>query len=168
MGVDLGRIASSALEAALEDGQPKKKKHGGAVKAVVAGAALAVGAKAAASAATSKKSKLGTKLASKLVPTPNLDGLRDIPDRVRDWLDDDDGDAQDELDPQDLLDDDEQPVDDEDADEPVGEEDDDFDDEDDEEGEEDSPELLIDALGDEQDIDPAELPPKPPRSSSRR
>src|SRR5690348_12872651 len=94
-GIDLSRVASSALEAALDDGSPKKKKHGGAVKAVVAGAALAVGAKAAASAATSKKSKVGMKLASKLVPTPSFDGLRDIPDRVREkladsgWLDDD-------------------------------------------------------------------------------
>src|SRR3954453_19237501 len=76
MGFDLSKDAASALEAALEDGQQKKPKRGSAVKAVAAGAALAVAAKAA----TSSKSKLLTKL----VPTPSLDGLRDIPDRVRD------------------------------------------------------------------------------------
>src|SRR5689334_11444077 len=78
MGFDLSKVAASALEAALEDGQQKKPKRGSAVKAVAAGAALAVAAKAA----TSSKSKL----LSKLVPTPSLDGLRDIPDRVRERL----------------------------------------------------------------------------------
>src|SRR4051794_38493988 len=86
MGVDLSKIAASAIEAALNDGESPKRKHGSTVKAVAAGAALAVAAKAA----TSKR----TKLLSKLVPTPSLDGLRDIPGRVRDrladsgWLDD--------------------------------------------------------------------------------
>src|SRR5436190_19840161 len=86
MAVDLGKIAASALEAALDDGETPKRKRGSTAKAIVAGAALAVAAKAA----TSKR----TKLMSKLVPTPNLDGLRDIPGRVRDrladsgWLED--------------------------------------------------------------------------------
>src|SRR3954449_10912770 len=75
MGLDLSKVAASALEAALEDGQ-KKPKRGSAVKAVAAGAALAVAAKAA----TSRKSKVLTKL----VPTPSLDGLRDVPARLRD------------------------------------------------------------------------------------
>src|SRR6476661_4885849 len=87
MAVDLSKIAASAIEAALDDGQSKpKRRHTGAVTAVAAGAALAVAAKAV----TSKHPLL-----TKLVPTPSLDGLRDIPDRVRDrladsgWLDDD-------------------------------------------------------------------------------
>src|SRR3954454_12972494 len=77
MGLDLSKVAASALEAALEDGQ-KKPKRGSAVKAVAAGAALAVAAKAA----TSRKSKVVTKL----VPTPSRAGLRDVPDRLRDRL----------------------------------------------------------------------------------
>jgi hypothetical protein len=163
MGVDLSKVAASAIEAALDDGE-KKPKHGSAVKAVAAGAALAVVAKAA----TSKKSKLLTKL----VPTPSLDGLRDIPDRVRDrladagWLGDEDDVVDDEPSAEELLDE---------EDEPVDEEDEDFDDEDDvdedafdeDEDEEPAPELALDS-DDDQDIDPAERPPKPPKATSRR
>src|SRR6476620_133553 len=107
MGLDLSKVAASALEAALEDGQ-KKPKRGSAVKAVAAGAALAVAAKAA----TSSKSKMLTKL----VPTPSLDGLRDIPDRLRDrgWLAGEDDVTEDESPADELLD----------EDEPVGEEED--------------------------------------------
>ena len=65
MGLDLSKVAASALEAALDDGEKKTSKRGSAVKAVAAGAALAVAAKAA----TSSKSKMLTKL----VPTPSLD-----------------------------------------------------------------------------------------------
>src|SRR6476646_1490577 len=128
MAVDLSKIAASAIEAALDDGQskPKHKKRAGAVTAVAAGAALAVAAKAA----TSKHPLL-----TKLVPTPSLDGLRDIPDRVRDrladsgWLDDEDVAPEDEG-PVDEVQQ-EEPVDEEDE-EPVDEEDEDFDDEDEE------------------------------------
>src|SRR6476661_7235397 len=127
MAVDLSKIAASAIEAALDDGQSKpKRRHTGAVTAVAAGAALAVAAKAA----TSKRPLL-----TKLVPTPSLDGLRDIPDRVRDrladsgWLDDEDVAPEDEG-PVDEVQQ-EEPVDEEDE-EPVDEEDEDFDDEDEE------------------------------------
>src|SRR5436190_11789840 len=135
MAVDLGKIAASALEAALDDGETPKRKRGSTAKAVVAGAALAVAAKAA----TSKR----TKLMSKLVPTPNLDGLRDIPGRVRDrladsgWLDDEADIAPEDDGPLDALAEDE-PLEDEEEDEdfdeedegddePVDEEDEDFD-----------------------------------------
>src|SRR4051794_30108965 len=107
MAVDLGKIAASAIEAALDDGETTKRKRGSTVKAVAAGAALAVAAKAA----TSKR----TKLMSKLVPTPSLDGLRDIPGRVRDrladsgWLDDE----------EDVEPEDGEPVDEVAADEPL-------------------------------------------------
>jgi hypothetical protein len=134
MGVDLGKIATSAIEAALEDGENTKSKHkrGSTVKAVAAGAALAVAAKAA----TSKR----TKLMSKLVPTPSLDGLRDIPDRVRDrladagWLnDEEDVEADEPVDKVDELVDEGEEDDIEEDEEPVAEgEEDDVDEEDEE------------------------------------
>src|SRR4029079_6348568 len=111
MGLDLSKVAASALEAALDDGEKKKPKRGSAVKAVAAGAALAVAAKAA----TSSKSKMPTKLG----PTPGRDVLRHIPDRVRDrladsgWLGGEEDVAEDESPADELLD----------EDEPVGEED---------------------------------------------
>ena len=196
MGVDLGKIATSAIEAALDDGANTKPKHkrGSTVKAVAAGAALAVAAKAA----TSKR----TKLMSKLVPTPSLDGLRDIPGRVRDrladsgWLDNEedvepedagplDEVAEEEpLDDEEPVDEDDEDFDEEEEDEPVDEEGDDFDaeeddedldedeDEDDEDFDEDEdedspPELAIDS-DDDEDIDPVTRPPKPPKATSRR
>src|SRR6476469_739904 len=130
MAVDLSKIAASAIEAALDDGQskPMHKKRAGAVTAVAAGAALAVAAKAA----TSKHPLL-----TKLVPTPSLDGLRDIPDRVRDRFadngsldDDEDGGTEDEG-PVDEVEQ-EEPVEeeedfDEDEEEPVDEEEEGFD-----------------------------------------
>jgi hypothetical protein len=134
MGVDLGKIATSAIEAALEDGENTKSKHkrGSTVKAVAAGAALAIAAKAA----TSKR----TKLMSKLVPTPSLDGLRDIPDRVRDrladagWLnDEEDVEADEPVDKVDELVDEGEEDDIEEDEEPVAEgEEDDVDEEDEE------------------------------------
>jgi hypothetical protein len=192
MGVDLSRIASSALEAALDDGrQPQRKKHGSALKAVAAGAALAVAAKAAASKVP------------RLAPIPSLDGLRDIPDRVRDrladagWLDDETDVAgepldvldEDEGEPLDVLDEDEDLDEEEDEDEPEADADEDFDDPDaeddadedesfdddedvdededyEEDDEEEPPELLLDSQEDDEDLDPAMHPPKPPRSKS--
>src|SRR3954454_19197860 len=70
--MDLSRIASKAIEAAIDDGESRRK--GSTIKAVAAGAALAVAARAAVSKAPG------------LVHLPGLDGLRDIPDRVRDRL----------------------------------------------------------------------------------
>ena len=179
MAVDLSKIAASAIEAALDDGEPKKRKHGSTVKAVAAGAALAVAAKAA----TSKR----TKLMNKLVPTPSLDGLRDIPDRVRDrladagWLNDEEDVEDDE--PVDEADEDEEPVDEEpvaeDDEEPVDEaeedwdddeDDEDFDedelDDDEEDDEEPPPELEIESE-DHEDLHPEDRPPEPPRSKER-
>src|SRR5881392_2758853 len=114
MGVDVSKIASSALEAALDDGQPRRKR-GSTVKAVAAGAALAVAARAAASKAP-RVNPL------RLMPLPSLDGLRDIPDRVRDrladagWLDDEVDVEEAELD--------EEPLDEEEEDEPEAEDED--------------------------------------------
>ena len=177
MGMDLGRIASSALEAALDDGEPQRKR-GGALKAVAAGAALAVAAKAA----TSNR----TKLMSKLVPATSLDGLRD---RFHDLVDDgdepDEGLVDDELvdeedeepvaeEDEDFDEEDEEDLDDEDEDfdeQPVDEEDEDFDDEDDDDeefeddDEESPPELEIESEDDE-DLHPEDRPPQPPRSKA--
>jgi hypothetical protein len=172
MGVDLSKIAASAIEAALDDGEDTRpeRKRGSTVKAVAAGAALAVAAKAA----TSKR----TKLMSKLVPTPSLDGLRDIPGRVRDrladsgWLGDEadvepegvaplDEVAEEPLEDEEPIDEDEDEEDfDEEQgdDEPVDEEEEDFDeeegddepvDEEDEDFDEDEEEELDDEKEDE-------------------
>ena len=119
MAIDLGRIANKALEAAIEDDQPRK--HGSTVRALAAGAVVAIAARAAASKAPG------------LVHLPGLGGLRDIPDRVRDrladvgWLDDE-SDVDDE--PLDEYSD-EEPVDEADEDEDEGE---DEDEEDEDEG----------------------------------
>jgi hypothetical protein len=137
MGVDLSRVASKALEAALEDvDHEPKRKGGGALKAVAAGAALAVAAKAA-----SSKTPW---IVKKLVPTPNLDGLRDIPDRVRDrladagWL----GDEQD-IDADDLV-----------PDSPLAEQDEDVEDEEDAEPEDEGDEDFDEDEGeDDEDVD---------------
>jgi hypothetical protein len=134
MGVDLSRVVSKALEAALEDvDHEPQRKGGGALKAVAAGAALAVAAKAA-----SSKTPW---IVKKLVPTPNLDGLRDIPDRVRDrladagWLgDEQDIDADDLVPDSPLAEQDEDVEDEEDA-EPEDEGDEDFDEDEDEDDE---------------------------------
>jgi hypothetical protein len=207
MGIDLSRIASSALEAALDDGEQDSNKHkggSGALKAVAAGAALAVAAKA-----VSSKTPWVVK---KLIPTPNLDGLRDIPDRVRDrladagWLDDEQDIEADDLVPDEPLAEGDEDVEDEEAEEPEAEGDEDFDedegdddedldeepeaesdedfdeDEDEDEGEGDDEDedefdeedadqsdtpaldLLLDS--DQDDVDPADRPPKPPRSKA--
>jgi hypothetical protein len=156
MGVDLGKIATSAIEAALEDGENTKSKHkrGSTVKAVAAGAALAVAAKAA----TSKR----TKLMSKLVPTPSLDGLRDIPDRLRDrladagWLnDEEDVEADQPVDKVDELVDEGEEDDIEEDEEPVAEgEEDDVDEEDEEPVDEEDEEPVDEE--DEEPVDEAE------------
>src|SRR5690349_4809371 len=140
MGIDLNRVATKALETALDDGSSRRKSH--TMRNLAAGAAPAVGARAA-----------GGKKPGKLTPPKHLpDGakLREMPDRIRDrmadagWLDDE-PDVGDELEPQDEFDleepvdeaepDDEEDLDDEDdledEDEPEGEGDEDFDDEDD-------------------------------------
>jgi hypothetical protein len=61
MGIDLNRVATSALQAALEDGQqPEAKQHHRrltAGKAIVAGAAVAVAAKYAVDKASPLKRK---------------------------------------------------------------------------------------------------------------
>src|SRR5215218_8449203 len=149
MGVDLGRVANKALEAALEDGEQRHHRSG--LRMVAAGAALAVVARAAVSKAPG------------LVRIPGLSDLRDIPDRVRDrlsdvgWLDDEAP-----VDEEELLED-EEPVDDEDfeepeaeaepEDEPENEAEEDFDEEEeepeDEEDEEPPPELEIESEDDE-------------------
>ena|SRR5215211_7309128 len=178
MGVDLGRVANKALEAALEDGEQRHHRSG--LRMVAAGAALAVVARAAVSKAPG------------LVRIPGLSDLRDIPDRVRDrlsdvgWLDDEAP-----VDEEELLED-EEPVDDEDfeepeaeaepaddeeeydeedepEDEPENEAEEDFDEEEeepeDEEDEEPPPELEIESEDDE-DLHPEDRPPKPPRSKA--
>jgi hypothetical protein len=82
MGIDLGKVAAKAIETALDDGQ-SQRRSGHTMRALAAGAALAVGARAAMSR--------GPGLLKHL---PALAELRDIPDRVRDrmedagWLDD--------------------------------------------------------------------------------
>ena len=72
MPVDLGRVASKALEAAVEDGKPRRR--GSTVRAMAAGAALAVAARATVSKMPG------------LVHLPGISALRDLPDRVRDRL----------------------------------------------------------------------------------
>jgi hypothetical protein len=161
VGIDLSRVASSALEAALDDGDERRKRSG--LRTLAAGAALAVAARAAVSKAPG------------LVHMPDLSGLRDMPDRVRDrladagWIDDEQ-EVEDEQ-PED-FDDDEEPE--EEEDEPVDEAEGDFDEpeeEDDEEDEEDeeeepAPELEIESEDDE-DLHPEDRPPKPPRSKAK-
>jgi hypothetical protein len=173
VGIDLSRVASSALEAALDDGDERRKRSG--LRTLAAGAALAVAARAAVSKAPG------------LVHMPDLSGLRDMPDRVRDrladagWIDDEQ-EVEDE-EPEELedepqaqsdedFDDDEEPEE-EEEDEPVDEAEGDFDEpeeEDDEEDEEDeeepAPELEIESEDDE-DLHPEDRPPKPPRSKAK-
>jgi hypothetical protein len=160
MGVDLSRIASSALEAALDDGEQahQRKRRGSALKAVAAGAALAVAAKAAASKAP------------RLMALPSFDGLRDIPDRVRDrladagWLDDEEDVEDEPVDEEDFDDPEEDEEDEEDEAEEFDEdEEDEFDDED---GEEPAPELELESEDDE-DLHPEDRPPQPPRSKAK-
>lgn len=174
MAIDLSRVANKALEAALEDGQPTRKKRGSTARAMAAGAALAVGARVALS---KKPGKL-----TLLRHLPDLEHLRDIPDRVRDrmadagWLDDEpdvddqqpEAEYEDEpAEDEDFDDEGEEPEDDEDFDEdepPEGEADEDFEDE----GEDDepAPELEIESEDDEE-LHPEDRPPKPPRSRTK-
>src|SRR5690242_33950 len=91
MAIDLSRVATKALETALEEERPRR--HRSTVRAMAAGAALAVGARVA----MSNKLKL-------LRHLPDLAELRDIPDRVRDrvsGLVDNEPDV-DDLEPEDL------------------------------------------------------------------
>src|SRR4051794_5984766 len=78
MGVDLSRLASKALEAALEDDTPRKK-GGSTVKAMAAGAALAAAARVAVK-------QRGLPFVPSLPSMPSMDGLRDMSDRVRDRM----------------------------------------------------------------------------------
>ena len=48
MGIDLGKVAAKAIETALEDGQ-SQRRSGSTMRALAAGAALAVAARAAVS-----------------------------------------------------------------------------------------------------------------------
>jgi hypothetical protein len=183
MGIDLGKMAAKAIETALDDGQ-SQRRSGHTMRALAAGAALAVGARAAMSR--------GPGLLKHL---PDLSELRDIPDRVRDrmedagWLDDEP-----EIDDEDVEEppeaeadedfDDEEPDEDLDEDEPEAESDEDleedeedeedFDDEDedeeldsDDEEEEEPPELELES-DDDEDLHPEDRPPKPPKAASRR
>jgi len=171
MGIDLGKVAAKAIETALDDGQ-SQRHSGHTMRAVAAGAALAVGARAAMSR--------GPGLLKHL---PDLSELRDIPDRVRDrmedagWLDDEP-----EIDDEDVeepegaadeeFDEDEEDFDDDDE-EPEAEGEDDFDDEDEDEEldsddeEEEPPELELES-DDDEDLHPEDRPPKPPKAASRR
>jgi hypothetical protein len=166
MGIDLGKMAAKAIETALDDGQ-SQRRSGHTMRALAAGAALAVGARAAMSR--------GPGLLQHL---PDLSELRDIPDRVRDrmedagWLDDepeiDDEDVEepeaaagedfDEEEPEEDDSDDEEPdedLDDEepDEDEPEAEGDEDFEDEDEDEDDfdDEEPEAEADEDFDEED-----------------
>src|SRR3954451_6736522 len=76
MGVDLSRVASKALQAALEDDTPRKK-GGSTVKALAAGAALAAAARVAVK-------QRGLPFVPSLPHMPDMDGLRDMSDRLRD------------------------------------------------------------------------------------
>lgn len=182
MAIDLSRVAAKALETALDDGGSSRRK-GHTMRNLAAGAALAVGARAAVSNTPGKVTMLRH--------LPGLAHLRDIPDRVRDrmadagWLDDE-PDVDDELEPEAAFDDDEDFEDDpeaegdedfddedeeldDDEDEPESEADDDFDDEepeDDEDEESEQPELEIESEDDE-DLHPEDRPPKPPRSKAK-
>jgi hypothetical protein len=182
VGIDLSRVASSALEAALDDGDERRKRSG--LRTLAAGAALAVAARAAVSKAPG------------LVHMPDLSGLRDMPDRVRDrladagWIDDeqevedeepeeledepqaqsdedfdDDEEPEEEEEDEELEEEEDEPVDEAEADFDEPEEEDDEEDEEDEE-EEPAPELEIESEDDE-DLHPEDRPPKPPRSKAK-
>src|SRR5258708_7389868 len=79
MAVDLGRVASKALQAALEPPEEngKPRKRGSTVKAVAAGAALAAAARVAVK-------QRGLPFVPSLPHLPDMDGLRDMSDRLRD------------------------------------------------------------------------------------
>jgi hypothetical protein len=197
MGIDLGKVAAKAIETALDDGQ-SQRRSGHTMRALAAGAALAVGARAAMSR--------GPGLLKHL---PDLSELRDIPDRVRDrmedagWLDDaPDIEDEDVEEPEAAADEqfeedepDEEPDEDEpEDDEPEAEGDEDFEDEDEDdfddeeleaEGDEDfedededeelesdddeeEPPELELESEDDEDLHPEDRPPKPPKAASRR
>src|SRR5690242_8056495 len=120
MPVDLSRVASKAIEAALEDGGQEHRRRGAAVKALAAGSVLAVGARAAVSK-TPGPVKFGLK------HLPGMSELRDIPERLRErmadagWLDDDSDVEEPEAEVEDDFDE---------GDEPEAEADEDFEEED--------------------------------------
>jgi hypothetical protein len=197
MGIDLGKVAAKAIETALDDGQ-SQRRSGHTMRALAAGAALAVGARAAMSR--------GPGLLKHL---PALAELRDIPDRVRDrmedagWLDDapdiededveepeaaadeqfeedEPGEEPDEDEPEDdepeaegdedFEDEDEDDFDDEELE---AEGDEDFEDEDEDEelesdDDEEEPPELELESEDDEDLHPEDRPPKPPKAASRR
>jgi hypothetical protein len=171
MAVDLSRVASKALEAALEDDTPRKKR-GSTVKALAAGAALAAAARVAVK-------QRGLPFVPQL---PDMDGLRDMSDRLRDRFagepdDVDDVDVEEEIDEplagadEDLDDEelDDEELEDEDE-EPEAEAEEDIDDEDDEDFEdedEEPPELEVTSEDDEE-LHPEDLPPEPPRSGRKK
>jgi hypothetical protein len=117
MGIDMSRMAAAAIEAALDDGKPHRRRLSG-MRAVATGAALAVAARVAVSKAPGH------------VRVPHLSAVPDlVRDRLADrgWLPED---AEDDFDDEEF-----------DDEEPQAEGDEDFDDEDlgDDEPEDDEP-----------------------------
>jgi hypothetical protein len=153
--IDMSRVASAAIEAALDEEKPRRRRLTG-VKAIATGAALAVAAQAAA----------------KRAPVHRLADLASMPERLRErvqergWLDDDEPDSRnghyDE--PVDEEDEDYEPEDEEDEedeDEPEDEEDEDFEPED----EDDEP--RADARDEEPEAE-ADEPDEPDEPDRRR
>jgi hypothetical protein len=137
MRVDLSRMTAAALEAALNDGEPRRPRFSG-MRAVAAGAALAVAARVAVKRAPS---------------LPGLSELGGIPDRVRDSLADRGLLPDDQYEEEDFEGD--EPEDEDFDDEPEAEgdepEDEDFDDEPEAEGEDDDDEDEDDEGGEDDD-----------------
>ncbi|HEY1596045.1 MAG TPA: hypothetical protein VGF74_11660 [Thermoleophilaceae bacterium] len=176
--IDLGRVATTALETALNGEQPAQHRRFTGVKALAAGAALAAAARVA------------VRKAPSLPGLPDVSGLTDrIRERLaeegwiehEDFADDDedpmDDDAEAEADPDDDFDEDEsddgdeeeseddEPPPDDSGDQTEIEDDSDDDDSDDEE-DEGSPGLEVRANGAGQSPDLMEIlnePPEPPR-----
>jgi hypothetical protein len=181
MRVDLNRMAATAIDAALDDGKPRRRRFSG-MRAVVAGAAL-VGV-----------ARVAIKRAPSLPHLPGLPDLADLRDRVEDrladagWLGYEDEpvdeeqeepvDEGEELEDEELEDDDdeyddeptaEEPVDEAEA-EPEDEAEDEPEDEAEEELEDDareSPGVEVAGNGRAQ-VDPAAMPPEPPARRSRK
>src|SRR2546421_540678 len=158
--LDLGRILTSAVEAALgEDGQHdesdgRDRRGGGhhTMRRVATGIAVATVARVA----VSKGPKLVTKAAPKLMNLPNLSDVSDrvsgMTERVRDnladrgWLGEEDDDYEGEA------------VDDEEGDEPEDEEEDLSEDEEDEEPEDEEEDFPDDEEDDEPEDEEEDLP----------
>jgi hypothetical protein len=163
MAIDLSRITSAAVEAALDDGRPRRRLT--APRALVAGAALAVAARYAMTKA----------------PLPDL---ASVPDRIRDELvdrglleeeepewDEEEPEAEAEPDedveeeePEDDVE--EEPEAEEDVDdEPQDEAEEEPDDEDEDEDEEDDE---VEPDDEDEDFDPVDRPPEPPAGANHR